>query len=93
MISQKILYCMRSWLMHLLHPFGKPKMSRKESCASFLEESPKSSLKVEEEGSEEKSTFFFVEILPLLNLNYFSMSIKLLQEEFILVAKGHQLLV
>jgi len=69
----KILWCMISLLMRLLQVFGKIKMLRKVFYASYLEESLRNSLKVEEAVSEAKSTSFFVVILQPPKVSCFSM--------------------
>ena len=56
-------------------------MSRKVFCANFLVVQKRISLQLKEEGSEVKSTVFWLVIHLLLNLKFYPMSIDALQEE------------
>jgi hypothetical protein len=91
--SQKQAMFTKSWLMFLLLQFMKMMMLRKELFFSFLEELTSPSVRVEEEDSEEKLTYFLLEILQPQNPRSSNTFIKLHPEEFILQERDHQQLV
>jgi hypothetical protein len=68
-------------------------MLRRVSCANSLEVSQRSSHRVEEADSEERSISCSVVIPQLLRVSSYSMFTRLLQEVFILLVKVVQLLV
>ena len=67
-------------------------MSRRESYANYLVVAAKSFLKVEEEDSEVRSTFYFVEIHQLLRVNFCNTFTRLHQEVSTLVEREALLL-
>jgi hypothetical protein len=68
-------------------------MSRRVSCANSLEVSQRSSHRVEEADSEERSISYSVVTPQLPRVSSYNMFTRLLQEVFILLVKVVQLLV
>ena len=87
--QQALMYTTFLSMLWLL-VFGSAMMSKRESSASFSEDAVSNLSNLEEEGSEEKLTFFSVVIHPQPSPSFFSTFIKLPQEASTLQEKALQ---